>query len=211
MLLSYRRKNAFQVAALLVGGTFLAFIIANIVARSISKHSTALVGAKAGVVDSAAGAVQELSKLHLQEFYRVQLENGRQTWEVRAKDAKFFSQDNVTYVTDAEVRIHRGKNSNVVIRSRAARLFMEGDNLKRADLEGDVVVVFDESLTVKTQVASYNAAQRVVTAPGPVDIQTQGFETSAVGMEAHVDDQSVKLLSKVVTRIDREARVPNVR
>lgn len=188
-------QNRVQRAALFAGGLFVAVLVVSVAARSSGRRG-----------HTAPAAVEEESKLHLEDFTRVNIEGGRETWQVKARDAKYYSKEDVTHVSDAEVTGPRDKGGRaekgekldpVKIYANKARLSMDGDAMRRADLEGDVRVVLDRATTMRTEAATYDSESRLITAPGLVHIIGDGYTTDGTGMEMAVDTNIMKLLSDV--------------
>ena len=94
------------------------------------------------------------------------------------------------------------------LNSSSARLYLEGDSLAKAELEGDIVVAVDKDVTVKTDLATYDAAAREISAPGPVVIQGKGFEVKGVGLDFAIDEQIVKLSDDVYSYFEPDAEAP---
>lgn len=205
---SLRKLHYIQLFSLAAGGVFLLFLFLSAMLRGGNSGALKVISNSKEQSEEASVVVEKPSKLHLQEFYRVQVKKGKQVWEVRAKDAKYYAGENVTYVTDADVTVHRPKSEPVNLKSRSAKLYLEGDSLKKAVLEGEVTVVIEDSVTMITDLADYNSEDRVVIAPGKVVITGEGFETTGIGMEMQVDADIVKLLNDVHTRIEPNAKAP---
>ncbi len=152
---SYR---AVQRAFLVIMGSFILLLIMLVFFRSVDRHS--LVSHDSGDEPrSAAAAVSGGSELHLQEFHRVEVKNGKKMWEVRATDAKYFPADSIVHVNDAEVMVYQAKGEPVGFRARSARLLLAGDSLQSAELEGNVIV------QVTKTIADHLCPLLTVTAP----------------------------------------------
>ncbi len=207
-MVDYRRT---QKIFLSVMGLFLLFLAGMIVYRS-SVRKGLLLGDQ---VDSLRGGLREVVKaesaLHIQEFSRTQTRDGKTVWAVKARDASYYPQSDLAHVNDAEITLYRKEGAPCVIRSSAGKLFLAGEQLKRADFEGDVkFATTDASIAVDTNFASYDADTNLVHIPGPVKISGPGYVLNAVGMSMSVDNQVVDLLSQVQSEFKPSARVPSI-
>jgi LPS export ABC transporter protein LptC len=203
---------------LFAGG--LAFFLLSMLVTAYSRSSvrksiltsTAAFGEQQSVFSQLEDDANEGSKLELQDFHRVEVKNGQPSWEVKASDAKYFPEHQVTHVNHARVRIYREKDSSIGLLSRAATLRTSGDAVTQAELQGEVRVEFSESMELQTELAVYTLATREITAPGEVHITGRGFDVKGIGMEFDVDKQIVKLNREVYSYFAPEAKIPkNVR
>jgi LPS export ABC transporter protein LptC len=200
-LKNWAKQKYFLGAAVL----FLAVFGGLVAVRSQSRKSVlSFGGGSAGAIEAALNG----SGLQLKDFHRVQLKHGNLVWEIRARGANYFASENVTQVTDAEVTIHRPKQAPVVLTARAAKLYMNGDSLGRADLEGDITLRSEGSPDVMTENATYNVETRIVSAPGLVSIRGTGYRIESIGLEMSVDTQVITLLRDVTTSVEPGARGP---
>ncbi len=207
----YPRHGRFQLLFLLGLGAFLLFLITTAFLRS-SNRGSLLSSGKQSIPESLLGGAgngrEEASEVHLQEFHRVEVKEGKPAWEIHAREARFFPDQKLTHVNDASLTIYRAKNSFVGMRSKAAKLFMNGTSLSKADLEGDVVVSIDDSVFTQTDFATYDVQTGLVKAPGHVSINGSGFEIKGTGLEAIVENHEMTLQDNVTSRFDSWADVP---
>lgn len=204
----FRKANRWQLSFAGAGVAFVVFLALSVGYRSGMRSSSGPLGS-ALAPGQAPVKGDEPSKLHVEEFFRVQVQQGRETCEVRAHDAKYYAQDNVTFVTSAEVKVFRRKKKPVLISADSARLYLEGDTMKHVNLQGNVRVEIENSAVLKTDMADYDADTQYVSAPGFVTISGPGYETSGSGMEMQVDADTVTLLKDVKSRYEQGAALPS--
>ena len=193
-------RNKAQKIFLITAGVFLAFLLLVALIRSFTRSS--IISLASSGLEYAGEALPE--QLHLQDFHRVQVKDGETVWEITAKDAKFFTEEDLTHVNDASVVIHRPNKPSVKITSKAARLYLDGSVLKKAEMEGDIVVVMDDSVTATTDIATYDDSLRKVTTASEVEILGPGMNIKGVGLELDVDTETVKLLKDVRSVFENE-------
>ena len=139
----------------------------------------------------------QTSQLFLQDFSRIMLKHGKKTLEVKAASGKFLPQDSITYLTQAEVKVQRENGKVVKFRSRNARLFMDGDQVHKADLEGDVVVEFEEGIEVLAELANYDADTQQIKVPDHAIIRGTAYRIEGDGLEADIDAEVIRILRDV--------------
>lgn len=211
-----RRVNYRQMQLTFAGlmGIFTLFLFVIVVYRSAGRSS--FVGGSAALSESGSqlegiqSPVQSSSNLHLRDFHRSEVKNGRLAWEIQARDARYFAEDSLAQLSDAAITVHRPDGSSVTVRSRAGKIFVEGMTMQRAELEGNIEVLLDNSITVETEIANFDAAEERITAPGSVTISGPGFLVTGVGLRVLLTDQKLSLARDVSSRFERGGRVPEI-
>ena len=205
-------KNSGQLFFLGVASLFLLYMLSTAALRSSSRQS--ILSTTNTDTDSFA-AFAELgtpgergTKLHLKDFHRVEVRNGRPVWEISAEEANHFAKDSIAHVNKAAVKIYRSNDSDVEIKALRARLEMNESQVSKANLEQDVLVTFENSLKVKTDHAIYDAVERKIRAPEFAVIEGQGFEVSGMGFEIEIDRQIIQIAQNVSSRFEPEAKLP---
>ena len=208
-----RLKSPTQIFFLLLATGFILSMMTTAYVRSAGRKS--IVGAgdafngSTSIFDQLEEQADRGSRLQLQDFHRVEVKEGVPVWEVKAKRATYYAAERVTHVNDAAVTIYRSADSSVTIESRAAKLYMEGDGLTKAELEGNVAVQLDDSIKMRTDLAIYDSNSREITAPGAVTIEGKGFEVRGRGLDMAIDNQIVKLSDDVYSYFESRAEIPS--
>jgi len=188
---------------LLVLFAFLLFLAGQLIIRSMKRHSI-FEGNAVFQLDDKSFAELDLSardgsKLHLQDFHRVEVKNGARVWEVMAKDAKYYADDAITHVNDASVVIYRSGQSSIELSSKAARLYLDDKSrgVDRVHLEGETKVTINQSLHVESELATYDSKGSVVTVPGEALVSGDGFEIHGRGLAFDVVSEQISINSDV--------------
>jgi LPS export ABC transporter protein LptC len=201
-------RGLLQKCFLAATATFLLILIITVIFRSNTRRS---VLSESRATDSGA-AFAELeetgTRVHLQDFHRVEVKEGRPVWEVKAKDAQYFAQEGVTHINDSAVVVYRPDRSAVRINAASAKLYMSEESIERAELEGNVVVNLGESVTVTTDMAVYQARTRKIVAPGRVSIDGKGYEVTGERLSLDLDSQLGTLSERVTSRFAPKAELP---
>jgi len=204
--MTFAQTTPVQKMAALVGGSFLVFIIVSSFLASRSKTKGTVFTQSQSEADSKV----QSSQLFLQDFSRIMLKHGKKTLEVKATSGKFLPQDAITYLTQAEVKVQRENGKVVKFRSRNARLFMDGDQVHRADLEGEVVVQFEEGLEVHSELATYDADTQQIKVPDHAIIQGTAYQIEGDGLEADIDSEVIRILRDVRSKFEKGAAMPEL-
>ncbi len=203
-----------QLTFAVLTAAYLLFLTAIVMYRSADRSSllgvrTAL-DAPSDQLEGVQAPVQRSSNLHLRDFHRSSVEDGRLAWEVKARDARYFADETLAQLSDAAITVHREDGSSVQIKSRAGKMFVTEMSLQRAELEGNVEVVLDDSIVIETELANYDAETQKIAAPGAVKVSGPGFVVTGVGMRVLIEPQIITLSSSVESRFEPGGKVPKV-
>jgi LPS export ABC transporter protein LptC len=213
-MLSVTRNN-FQLVFLLIAVIFFMFLGFSIFQRNQGRDT--VLGARLLFDSSNEKAsisnlpTQDDSKLQLQDFHRVEMKNGKPIWEVRAQEARFFPAQSLTYVNGANVVFYREDGSLVKLKASSARLLINGENFSSAELDGEIEVLIEPSLILKTDVANFNADKDMIIAPGVISIVGDGYEINGEDFELKISEQAFTLKKNVKSKFYRAATVPSIK
>lgn len=149
----------------------------------------------AGLPEPGGGS----SRLRLQEFHRTAIKDGRTVWEIRARDAQYYSAEGITHLDRAALVLYQEDDSRISLKADSAKLHMANEGLSRAELLGEVEVIWENGMRITTDAALYEVATSVISAPGEVHITGDGYEVEGVGLRALVDQQKIRLAREVST------------
>jgi len=191
-----------------ISGLFLAFLIGSVALRSNERRSLTFAGEENSAAAGGSVQAQGGSGIRLQEFKRTQIKDGKKLWSVVASEASYYAAEDVAHVNAPQVVFYRPGGSEVHLTSATGKLYLKGEDLQRAELEGDVLINFDASLTVKSTAITYDSSGEIVSSSQPVNIVGPGYEVNGVGMRLVVDNQIVDLLSQVDSSFTNAAAFP---
>jgi len=204
--MGFARTTPAQKIAALVGGSFLLFVVVSSTLASRSKSKGAVFTPSQLEVESKV----QSSQLLLQDFSRIMLKHGKKSLEVKAVSGKFLPQDSITYLTQADVKVQRENGKIVKFKSRNARLFMDGDQVRRADLEGEVIVEFEEGIKLLSELASYDADTQQIRVPDHAIILGTAYRIEGDGLEADIDSEVIRILRDVKSKFEKGAVMPEL-
>lgn len=195
-----RLRRFVRFGASTLAAAYFVFLIVTITYRS-SQRSSVLGGGGvtsnetlfAGLPAPSAG----VSRLRLQEFHRVAIKGGQTIWEVRAKDAQYYSGEGITHLDSAALTLYQKDNSKISLAAESAKLHMSEGGLSRAELLGGVVVSWDSGMKAETEAALYELEKSEISAPDTVRISGDGYDIRGKGFRALVNEQQVTLARDV--------------
>lgn len=176
---------------LLVGAALVATLGAGawLLASEMARQRSA--GRSSELVDVLPGVAQRM-----QNFHRVKIENGRKVWEVSASEARYREGDGTVGVQDPLVQLFFEDGREVSLRGKSGVVFLDGRELRRIEVEGDIAVTFGDYV-LSTDRATYEAERDVVVAPGSVHIHGGRLDLQGEQMEVEVTTQRLRLDSRV--------------
>src|SRR5882724_13469028 len=132
-------------------GLALVFLLGGVgVQLGRSQWQQHLRGLRSAQLDFLPEAAQRI-----QNFRRVKMEGDRKAWEVAAREAQYFEDEQQVAVQAPEVSFYlKGDQGVVSLRSDQGKLYLSGRDMDRAELEGKVEVHFKDYL-VKMDRAVY--------------------------------------------------------
>jgi len=141
----------------------------------------------------------------IQNFRRVKVEHGRMVWEITAKDARYFEQDNQIVVVEPRMTFFlKDQGRTAHLTGNEGRITLEGHDVSMLTLQGEVVVRLDD-LELDTDEATYERERDLITAPGVVTVRGRTLDVRGRRMEVDVEPQHVRLLEDVHTIVHGDA------
>ena len=139
----------------------------------------------------------------IQNFRRVKMEGDRKVWEVAAREAQYFEEDRQIVVDEPVVSFFvKGDQGVVSVKGKQGKILLDGREMDRVDLEGDIELRFRDYL-VQTDRAVYQRAEDAVVSPGAVVVTGNGLALSSERMTVEMESQHVRFEGKVRTVLER--------
>lgn len=185
-----RKLLRLTVIALVV---LLLFGIGGLVARSLwQQHGKDV--ARAGL-EFLPGVSQ-----HIQDFHRVKVQDGRTVWEVAAEDAQYKEEEQTVLVRGAALHLFLKDGRTLGLKGANGQILLDGRELTRVDLDGAIEVTFADYV-MHTEHATYDHQQKVISAPGAVEISGRALQLRGDRMEVNVETERLTLQHHVSMQI----------
>ncbi|SMC26629.1 LPS export ABC transporter protein LptC [Desulfacinum hydrothermale DSM 13146] len=131
------------------------------------------------------------SEMRLTQMEYTEVQEGRQVWRLKAREAKYFQESQKTHLQDVHVEIYLEDGRTVVLESREGMLYA---GTKDIELWGHVKAQVPQGYVVLTERARYRHADRQIVSETPVRVvgplvQLQGsrWRYDAPAQRAFVD------------------------
>src|SRR6266478_5852161 len=117
----------------------------------------------------------------IQNFRRIKVEHGRMMWEITARDAQFFEQENQIVVLEPRVTFFmKEEGRKAHLKGAEGRITLDGHEMKAVTLRGGVAVELDD-MELETAEATYDRAKDLITSPGDVTIHGRTLDARGRG------------------------------
>jgi LPS export ABC transporter protein LptC len=147
-----------------------------------------------------AASVVPGSLLSAHNFHWTQMKGDRKQWELSAGEASFSDDKKSLRLKDADLSMVTSGGQRLLVRAPFARLSLQGNHVKRAELSGGLEVRYG-NVVVTVREAAFTPDEDTLEAPGPVMIEGQGFKVAGIGLTAHPHEEVFDLHSQVSTEV----------
>jgi LPS export ABC transporter protein LptC len=143
------------------------------------------------------------SALHMKEFHRAKIENGRKLWELFGDEASYFKEQKEAIIKKPRFYYYDKKGEVVETTGDLAHLYINEKELERMELRGDIQVSF-QGYVLKSEEANYLPAKDQVILPNRTTVVGEGIELEGSRMEIELEDRKIRLVHRVKTKIEPE-------
>jgi len=143
------------------------------------------------------------SALHMKEFHRAKIENGRKLWDLFGDEASYFKEQKEAIIKKPRFYYYDKKGEVVETTGDEAHLYINENELERMELRGDIQVSFQGYL-LKSEEANYLPAKDQVILPNRTTVVGEGIELEGSSMEIELEDRKIRLVHRVKTKIEPE-------
>lgn len=171
---------------------FISFLIFSVRGAQDELEKPAVLDARESEVEGSGGGTE----VKLDEFSRVEIQNGKKLWSIKAKEAQFVPEEGLTYLNDALLNIYRSENG-IKILAKKAKVRFADDQMQKADLEGSVDISFDDGTEIFSQYLTFNSKDSEILAPGLLKVKTSQYEISGMDFVMDLDKEVFSFGKKV--------------
>lgn len=143
------------------------------------------------------------SALHLKDFHRAKIENGRKVWELFGEEANYFKEQKEAVIKKPRFYYYDKKGEVAETKGDTARVYMNEKELERMELRGGVQVTF-QGYVLNSEEANYLPAQDQIVLPTHTTIVSEGLAVEGSRMEVDMEAKKMRMLHAVKTKIEPE-------
>lgn len=145
--------------------------------------------------------------LQIKDFRRAKIEGGRKVWELFGEEARYLKTEKEVVIKKPRMIFYQKDNTSIEATGDDGRLWLadkegkdkEGE-MEKAQFQGGVQINY-RGFVLNTEEVLYLKSKNQVVLPGKVNVKGDGMELEGVGMEINLDDEKMRLLQKVKTKL----------
>lgn len=143
------------------------------------------------------------SALHMKDFHRAKIENGRKIWELFGDEANYYKEQKEAVIKKPRFYYYDRKGEVIETTGDEARIYLNEKELDRMELRGDIQVSF-RGYVLKSAQAIYLATKDQIELPGRTTVVGDGMELEGSRMEVEMEGKKLRLIQNVKTRLEPE-------
>lgn len=143
------------------------------------------------------------SALHMKDFHRAKVENGRKIWELFGDEANYYKEQKEALIKKPRFFYYDRKGEVIETTGDQARIYLNEKELDRMVLNGGVRVTFQGYL-LKSEEAQYLAAKDQIVLPNRTVVTGEGMEIEGSRMEVEMESKKIRLINNVKTKVEPE-------
>ena len=141
------------------------------------------------------------SQLHMKDFHRSKIEDGRKVWELFGDEAQYFKDQKEAVIKKPRFNYYDKKGEAVETYGDEARLYMNENELEKLVLRGGIQVTF-QGYVLKSEEANYVPAKDQIVFPTRTKVTGEGLELEGASMEVELEGKKIRMLNNVKTKIE---------
>jgi LPS export ABC transporter protein LptC len=141
------------------------------------------------------------SALHIRDFHRAKIEEGRKVWEIFGDEANYYKEQKEAVIKKPRFSYYDKKGEPAQVVGQLAKLFFNEKELEKLELEGGVEVTY-KGYVLKSAEAVYLPEKQKIIMSQRTTIVTEGIEAEGSSMEVELEEKKVRLLRNVKTKIE---------
>jgi LPS export ABC transporter protein LptC len=141
------------------------------------------------------------SALHMSDFHRAKIENGRKVWELFGEEANYYREEKQAVIKKPRFYYYDKKGEIAETKGEVARIFLNEKELEKMQLGGGIEVSY-QGYTLKSEEAIYYPEKQQIVLPQRAVVTGDGVQLEGSRMELQLEEKTMRLLQNVKTRID---------
>jgi LPS export ABC transporter protein LptC len=143
------------------------------------------------------------SALHMSDFHRSKIEDGRKVWEIFGDEANYYKEQKEAVVKRPRFYFYDNKGQTAETIGEVARIYLNDKELEKMELQGGIQVSYQGYL-LKSEEAIYTPAKDQIVLPRRAVMISDGIELEGSSMEVELQGKKVRLLRNVKTKVEPE-------
>ncbi len=143
------------------------------------------------------------SALHMKDFHRAKVEDGRKVWELFGDEANYYKEQKQAVIKKPRFYYYDRKGEAIETKGNEAHIYLNDKELERMELHGGIQVFF-QGYVLESEQANYLPAKDQIVLPGHTTVDGEGMHLEGSRMEIEVESKRVRLIDNVKTKVEPE-------
>lgn len=141
--------------------------------------------------------------LQVKDFHHTKIQEGRKVWELLGEEARYLKNQQEAIIKKPRMIFYHQNGDTIEAVGNEGHLFFTDKELEKLELHGAIQMKY-QGLVLNTEEATYVKSENHVVAPGKVTLRGDGLELQGVGMEIALQDDRIRVLQQVKTKLQPE-------
>jgi LPS export ABC transporter protein LptC len=141
------------------------------------------------------------SALHMKDFHRAKVENGRKIWELFGDEANYYKEQKEAVIKKPKFYYYDSKGEVIETTGEDARIYLNDKELERLELTGGIQVSF-QGYNLKSEQAEYLPSKDQILLPSRTTVSGEGLELEGSRMEVEMESKKIRLITNVKTKVE---------
>lgn len=138
--------------------------------------------------------------LQVKDFRRTKVEGGQKVWEVSGEEARYLKAEKEAILKKPRFVFYDKKGRAIEATANEGHLFLTDQEMEKMQLLGAIEINYQGFVAQMEEIVYLKSTNQVVT-PGKVTLKGEGLELEGVGLEVSLEDQKIRILEKVKTKL----------
>lgn len=141
--------------------------------------------------------------LKIKDFRRAKIEDGRKIWELFGDEAEYLKEQKEAVIKKPRFFFYDKKGETIEATGDEGHMYFSEKELEKMQFQGGIRVVY-QGFVLKSDEAFYYPKTDQIIMPGKVTLVGDGLELEGVRMEVTLENQKMRLLRNVKTKLQPE-------
>ena len=141
------------------------------------------------------------SALHMKDFRRAKIEDGRKVWEILGDEANYYKDQKHVVIKKPRFYYYDKKGETAETTGDVATLLINEKELEQMHLQGNIEVNY-QGYTLKSEEAIYHPDKQQIVLPQRATVVGEGLQMEGSSMQVELDEKKVRLIQNVKTKLE---------
>ncbi len=141
--------------------------------------------------------------LHIKDFHRAKIENGRKVWELFGDEADYLKDKREAVIKKPRFLYYDKKDEAAETSADSAHVYLNEKELERLELKGSVRVAM-KGYVLTSELANYLPAKEQILLPNRTQVVGEGISMEGASMEVELEGKKIRMVRDVKTKIEPE-------